>query len=483
MKKKLLFLIIVLFSIQGFSQDNTIFQTWYLYAYNPVPDHIYITEIVPYINPTLIISENLDFSGEAACNSFNGSFTYDSDTDSLIVNPVSSTDNDCGVQEHTDFESYFFDVFSEGTIWQYELGFENKFLTFEDTEGNVLWYQNFPIQNPDFSQTWYLNNIYYEFDPEVIVSEINPPISPTFIVDGVNFSGQAACNTYTGTFSLFSNSEYQVETFSKTNNACEDQSHIDFESNYFGNFGIGYSYYPLIVDGNFDIQYLNLQNPLFQGMLFSNVAFPVPSLLDTWYLSSIEYDSGDIIDIASINPAIAPDLKIYPSLEMEGIGDCNGFGGSFEYDATNETLTTLNFYATLLICDEESIENEYFNFFADEMPISYSLRNDFEWNKELVLEHPTLDYLLIFNEIPLLSSPDFTISDITVYPNPVSDRLYISSENSVIEKIIVYSINGKILIEKIVETNSIDVSGLSKGIYFIGLISSEGKSIQKFIKK
>lgn len=483
MKKKLLFLIIVLFSIQGFSQDNTIFQTWYLYAYNPYPDHVYITEIVPYINPTLIISENLDFSGEAACNSFNGSFTYDSDTDSLIVNPVSSTDNDCGVQEHTDFESYFFDVFSEGTIWQYELGFENKFLTFEDTEGNVLWYQNFPIQNPDFSQTWYLNNIYYEFDPEVIVSEINPPISPTFIVDGVNFSGQAACNTYTGTFSLFSNSEYQVETFSKTNNACEDQSHIDFESNYFGNFGIGYSYYPLIVDGNFDIQYLNLQNPLFQGMLFSNVAFPVPSLLDTWYLSSIEYDSGDIIDIASINPAIAPDLKIYPSLEMEGIGDCNGFGGSFEYDATNETLTTLNFYATLLICDEESIENEYINFFADEMPISYSLRNDFEWNKELVLEHPTLDYLLIFNEIPLLSSPDFTISDITVYPNPVSDRLYISSENSVIEKIIVYSINGKILIEKIVETNSIDVSGLSKGIYFIGLISSEGKSIQKFIKK
>ena len=483
MKKKLLFLIIVLFSIQGFSQDNTIFQTWYLYAYNPYPDHVYITEIVPYINPTLIISENLDFSGEAACNSFNGSFTYDSDTDSLIVNPVSSTDNDCGVQEHTDLESYFFDVFSEGTIWQYELGFENKFLTFEDTEGNVLWYQNFPIQNPDFSQTWYLNNIYYEFDPEVIVSEINPPISPTFIVDGVNFSGQAACNTYTGTFSLFSNSEYQVETFSKTNNACEDQSHIDFESNYFGNFGIGYSYYPLIVDGNFDIQYLNLQNPLFQGMLFSNVAFPVPSLLDTWYLSSIEYDSGDIIDIASINPAIAPDLKIYPSLEMEGIGDCNGFGGSFEYDATNETLTTLNFYATLLICDEESIENEYINFFADEMPISYSLRNDFEWNKELVLEHPTLDYLLIFNEIPLLSSPDFTISDITVYPNPVSDRLYISSENSVIEKIIVYSINGKILIEKIVETNSIDVSGLSKGIYFIGLISSEGKSIQKFIKK
>ena len=483
MKKKLLFLIIVLFSIQGFSQDNTIFQTWYLYAYNPYPDHVYITEIVPYINPTLIISENLDFSGEAACNSFNGSFTYDSDTDSLIVNPVSSTDNDCGVQEHTDFESYFFDVFSEGTIWQYELGFENKFLTFEDTEGNVLWYQNFPIQNPDFSQTWYLNNIYYEFDPEVIVSEINPPISPTFIVDGVNFSGQAACNTYTGTFSLFSNSEYQVETFSKTNNDCEDQSHIDFESNYFGNFGIGYSYYPLIVDGNFDIQYLNLQNPLFQGMLFSNVAFPVPSLLDTWYLSSIEYDSGDIIDIASINPAIAPDLKIYPSLEMEGIGDCNGFGGSFEYDATNETLTTLNFYATLLICDEESIENEYINFFADEMPISYSLRNDFEWNKELVLEHPKLDYLLIFNEIPLLSSPDFTISDITVYPNPVSDRLYISSENSVIEKIIVYSINGKILIEKIVETNSIDVSGLSKGIYFIGLISSEGKSIQKFIKK
>jgi len=482
LKKTLLFLIIILFSFQGFSQDDNIYQTWYLYAYNPVPDHVYITEITPYINPTLIISENLDFSGELACNTFNGNFTYDSDTDSLTINSLSSTDTDCGIQEHTDFESYFLNVFSEGNNWQYDLSFENTNLTMDDSDGNRLYYQNYPIQNPDLSQTWYLNSIYYEFDPEIFVSEINPPISPTLIIDGINFSGQAACNTFSGTFSLYANGTYIVETFSKTNNECEHQTHTDFEAKYFGNFNIGAPYYPGIGDGNFEMQHLDLSNPLFRGMKFSNVSFPVPALLDTWYLSSIEYDSGDSIDIASIIPSISPDLNIYPSLEIMGLAECNGFGGDFEYDATNETLTNLNFYATLFICEDETIEGEYIGFFADEMPLSYQMGYNINVY-ELVLEHPILDYILIFQKTPLLASPDFLISNIKLYPNPVSDRLFISSENTVVEKIIVYSINGKILFEIVNETNSIDVSTLSKGIYFIELSSSEGKSIQRFIKK
>ena len=78
-----------------------------------------------------------------------------------------------------------------------------------------MWYQNFPIQNPDFSQTWYLNNIYYEFDPEVIVSEINPPISPTFIVDGVNFLDRQLAILILGLFHFFQTANIKWKRFPK----------------------------------------------------------------------------------------------------------------------------------------------------------------------------------------------------------------------------------------------------------------------------
>ena len=158
------------------------------------------------------------------------------------------------------------------------------------------------------------------------------------------------------------------------------------------------------------------------------------------------------------------------------------FGGTFDYDATNETLTTLNFVETLLMCEEETIENEYFSFFRDEMPLRYYIGHDWNYNKTLILEHPTLDYKLFFQGIPLLATPDFLVSDIILYPNPVSDQLFISSENTIIENITVYSLTGKIVLDLENETNSIDVSALTNGVYIIELSTAKGKSINKFVK-
>jgi hypothetical protein len=87
----------------------------------------------------------------------------------------------------------------------------------------------------------------------------------------------------------------------------------------------------------------------------------------------------------------------------------------------------------------------------------------------------------IFKEFPL-STSDYTLSNIKIYPNPVSDQLFISSENTVIERIVVYSIYGKMVLETANENNSIDASTLSKGIYFIEMSSETVKTVKKFIK-
>ncbi|MGO2358726.1 choice-of-anchor J domain-containing protein [Mesonia sp.] len=79
-----------------------------------------------------------------------------------------------------------------------------------------------------------------------------------------------------------------------------------------------------------------------------------------------------------------------------------------------------------------------------------------------------------------LSVDDTSISNVTVYPNPVKNRLFINSEKPVIE-IQVYAINGK-LIAEYANTNEINFASYSKGIYLIKLITKDGTSIKKVIK-
>lgn len=71
-------------------------------------------------------------------------------------------------------------------------------------------------------------------------------------------------------------------------------------------------------------------------------------------------------------------------------------------------------------------------------------------------------------------------TEIRIYPNPVSDQLYIDNDLD-IERIIIVDINGRKLLIQNGRTNSINVSGLSKGIYFMN-IYIEGRIIPTVLK-
>jgi hypothetical protein len=60
---------------------------------------------------------------------------------------------------------------------------------------------------------------------------------------------------------------------------------------------------------------------------------------------------------------------------------------------------------------------------------------------------------------------------ISVYPNPVNDVLFISSEKSGIGEVKIYDSVGKLILEKLIEGNEgeINMTGLISGIYFIEL--------------
>ena len=208
---------------------------------------------------------------------------------------------------------------------------------------------------------------------------------------------------------------------------------------------------------------------------------PDPELFRTWYLHIIQATDLDTEYVVSeIDPSIQPFITISENLDFNGEGACNTFNGNYDHTGTN-LMNTINFNSTDNDCEiqvHNSFESSYFGFMQGEF--WYYIDQDSD-GLTLSLGNLLMGYAT-FKNYPL-STSDFTLNNIIIYPNPVSDILYISSENTVSETITIYSLNGKKVVEDITETNSIDVSTLSKGMYFIEISSESGKSIKKLIKK
>ncbi|MBR0323045.1 MAG: T9SS type A sorting domain-containing protein [Bacteroidales bacterium] len=80
---------------------------------------------------------------------------------------------------------------------------------------------------------------------------------------------------------------------------------------------------------------------------------------------------------------------------------------------------------------------------------------------------------------------DIMTDNISIYPNPVNDRLYIETSTQT-QSIEIYDIYGRVQNLRNSETqklrNSIDVSDLNSGIYFVKVKTEEGNIVKRIIK-
>lgn len=82
-----------------------------------------------------------------------------------------------------------------------------------------------------------------------------------------------------------------------------------------------------------------------------------------------------------------------------------------------------------------------------------------------------------------LSTQDYYLNDLTIYPNPVVNNLLISDTNSNIKSYSIINVNGQLIKSGIVKNNTINCASLSQGMYFVKLVSASGNTkVKKFIK-
>ena len=89
---------------------------------------------------------------------------------------------------------------------------------------------------------------------------------------------------------------------------------------------------------------------------------------------------------------------------------------------------------------------------------------------------------MIIKPITTLNTTDFNSTTATIYPNPAKDVLNINTQETV-QKAEVLTILGETVLTVNNAGNTINVSALNKGIYFLKVTSSNGVSTTKFIKE
>ncbi|WP_299675798.1 T9SS type A sorting domain-containing protein [uncultured Dokdonia sp.] len=173
---------------------------------------------------------------------------------------------------------------------------------------------------------------------------------------------------------------------------------------------------------------------------------------------------------------------------------CNSFFASINFEeGGNESDFSFSFtedYAiTLLECDlaeNTTFENQYFNFYLN------TIQDPFGYYIEIPEETVTLVVIASNGDIAVYTNDSLSLSENTllsfsIYPNPVQDRLFIQTENSLEDfTVTVFDMLGRTLIttsKEALETSPIDVQDWKSGIYFLRMEDQNGGAITKrFIK-
>ena len=86
-----------------------------------------------------------------------------------------------------------------------------------------------------------------------------------------------------------------------------------------------------------------------------------------------------------------------------------------------------------------------------------------------------------FTVSQVLSSEAFTLSGVTMYPNPATDILNIQSDTEELTKVSITDLNGRIVKEVSNNLSQISLENLAKGIYMVTIESATAKKVEKLI--
>jgi hypothetical protein len=189
------------------------------------------------------------------------------------------------------------------------------------------------------------------------------------------------------------------------------------------------------------------------------------------------YGDGSMAEIGANYPLVLPDTK-FDNPVLSKHGESNGVEAVAPIENQFENILGLLGY------------NVYRNDVKiNTTPISTTNTND------VISNWGTYNYNVaaVYDEGESANSNTFTVEyyigvdelealELSIYPNPASDKLYINSGDK-IREIEVYTLEGRLVISKQISAFEfrLDVGSLRNGLYFIQIVTEEGRAASKLL--
>lgn len=217
---------------------------------------------------------------------------------------------------------------------------------------------------------------------------------------------------------------------------------------------------------NWDVSKVtNMYAMFYQASLFNQD-------IGSWEVGNVEDMSYMFVDVSYFNQPIG-DWNTSNVTNMYGMfGDASSFNQPLnDWDTSNVTNMGFMFY-------EASASAFSFNQNISNWCVTNitSEPTDFSTNSPLSESNKP-----VWGTCPTASVDDQNQLDISIYPNPTSDIVFIEGNYSQL-KVVVYDILGKQVMNKPI-TNSIDISQLEKGVYILQLSDGAKLTTKRIIKK
>jgi hypothetical protein len=425
--KNLFLALSLVFTLQCIAQDPDpdLFQTWYLQdIFLEFGPPLFLME--PTIYAELTISETLDFSGNGSCNTFTGTFMYDPLEDTLEAFEFSRTNDACGFPYHDQFEDQYF--MNVRGLWYYEIS--------QHGPGQQLY-----IWNPLDPSATFTNYSPYAEIPMLqqgnawsvdVYYELLPPCDPT------PCSFTVTPQISLGNIELIDGVPYR-RILSDGSPTC-----LLREDN-----GVVYKY-----DESSQIAKVLFDFNLELGDIFEIQGSAYDVCCSECTPQIYGSPGGDLTVIGVDFLELAGKMRKVITFDqdgyfgnfqwIEGIGNITGF--DFMWEAIDITD------GSLLVC----FETEGISYF---------------FNDATSCDNTTF------------SIDDFEQDQIVLYPNPSSSRVFIESKRDLITKTELHNLQGKEIRSFFESTDSIDITDLPSGIYFLRIFTEQGSTVKKIIKQ
>ena len=224
----------------------------------------------------------------------------------------------------------------------------------------------------------------------------------------------------------------------------------------------------------------------YQTLANNNIAF-APQMMNGLQIKQ-PFNSGSLENSVELDFSTIGYEEIKISLAINSDGAANTIIAEY-WNGSNWVSSNVNNSAQSISSEYQQKEFDFSNVSAADENEFFKVR--FIFNGINMTEDANKK--VIFNNIAVsavdknvLSAEDYLSEEqnLTIYPNPAKDKIRILS-NSSIDKVLVYNILGKLVYESPKKTSnlSVDISNLSKGIYFIKVFSDGFSKTKKIVKE